>query len=394
MQSGSTPISPFGPIRPPSPMTIPTPLKIAFCITDLDPGGAERALVQLVIRLDRSRFSPHVICLAPAGELTETLLAADVPVTCLNTRRRWDVTVVWRLLRELKKVRPELLQTFLFHANIAGRVASWLARVPHVVSGIRVAERRRNSYLLFDRLTEWMVEKHVCVSQAVVDHSRTMGRLNAAKLCVIPNGVDFDRFSTAAPIDLRPWKIEPDDQIWVTVGRLDPQKGPWDLLNTVEKLHAKHPGLKLLWAGRGPLQADMQQWIDTHQLQNTIHLIGWQDNIPGLLRAAKGFVLFSHWEGMPNVVLEALAAGLPVISTNVEGVAEIINDDQTGWIINSGDDFSVRWDAVLRDPQSAAQVAQAGQQRVRDHFSWDAMAQQYMDLYENLSQPKAGKDSR
>lgn len=375
-------------------MTKSTDIKIAFCITDLDPGGAERALVHLVTRLDRQQFVPHVICLSPAGELAVVLKAAGIPVTCLNARRRWDISVVWRLYRLLRKLRPQILQTFLFHANIAGRVASWLARVPHVVSGIRVAEQRGNSYLRWDRLTEWMVEKHICVSQAVLEHSRSRGQLSPAKLCVIPNGVDFERFASAAPIDLSQWKIEPDDQVWVTVGRLDPQKGPWDLLTAVEKLHAKFPRLKLLWAGRGPLQADMQQWIDTHQLQETIHLIGWQDNIPGLLRAANGFVLFSHWEGMPNVVLEALAAGLPVISTDVEGVAEIINDGQTGWIVKAGDDFSARWDELLRDPLFATQVAQAGQQRVREHFSWESMALQYMDLYQALTQPKAGKDCR
>lgn len=365
-------------------MTALRPITIAFCITDLDPGGAERALVQLVIRLDRNRFEPHVICLSPPGQLVDTLRAADVRVTCLNVRRRWDLFVVWRLFRELRRIRPTILQTFLFHANLAGRIAAWLARVPHVVCGIRVAEKRRNSYLRLDRLTEWMVEKQVCVSEAVREHSLTYGGLNPQKLVVIPNGVDYEKFSSAAPIDFSPWKIEPTDHVWVTVGRLDPQKGPWDLLDAVEKLHANHPRLKLLWAGRGPLQADMQRWIDDHGLQDTIHLVGWQDNIPGLLKAANGFVLCSHWEGMPNVVLEAMAAGLPVISTNVEGVAEIIDDGKTGWIVKSDEDFSNRWDAVLQYPDASSRIAAAGQQKVRQHFSWDAMAEKYMGLYEVL----------
>ena len=365
-------------------MTDKHPIQIALCITDLDAGGAERALVQLVIRLDRTRFSPSVICLSPPGALTETLLAADVPVTCLNARGRRDLGVIWRLFRQLKQKRPGILQTFLFHANLAGRLAAWFARVPHVVSGIRVAEKRRNGHLSLDRRTEWMVAKHVCVSEAVREHSLKVGRLSPTKLVVIPNGVDYERFASATPLDLRPWKIGPADQVWVTVGRLDPQKGPWDLLQAVENLRTKHPRLKLLWAGQGPLQADMQRWINDHRLQDTIHLIGWQDNIPGLLKAAHGFVLSSHWEGMPNVVLEAMAAGLPVISTNVEGVAEIIDDGQTGWIVKAEEDFSTRWDCVLEAPVRAAQVAASGQQRVREHFTWDAMARQYETLYVEL----------
>ena len=366
------------------------PKKIAFCITDLDPGGAERALVQLVTRLDRARFDPHVFCLSPAGELVGGLQSADIPVTCLNARRRWDVGVVWRLSRQLKRLRPDLLQTFLFNANVAGRLAGRWAGVPRIVSGIRVAEQRRNFHLSLDRWTQWMVAKHVCVSQAVADHARRRGRLDPSKLCVIPNGVDFDRFANAKPLDLGPWNIKPGDQVWVTVARLDEQKGPWDLLAAVEALHPRHPELKLLWAGTGPLQAALQQWIVAHHLNDVIQLMGWQSDIAGFFKAAQGFVLASRWEGMPNVVLEALAAGLPVIATKVEGVSEIITDGETGWVVAPADPtdpietISARWDAVLRDPQRSITVALAGQQRVRDHFSWDLMAQRYMDLYDDL----------
>lgn len=363
--------------------------RIAFCITDLDPGGAERALVQLVTRLDRTQFEPHVICLAPPGKLTEPLQTAKIPVICLGARRWWDVSLFWKLSRELKRLQPALLQTFLFHANLAGRLAGWRARVPHIVSGIRVAEQRRNLYLKLDRWTESLVEQHICVSQAVADYSRDRGGLDPTKLRVIPNGVDYETFSTAAPRDLSPWKITADDEVWVTVGRLDTQKGPWDLLAAVEKLHQRHSHLKLLWAGEGPLRQQMQVWINQHGLHDAIQLIGWQDDIPGLLRAARGFVLGSHWEGMPNVVLEAMAAGLPVISTNVEGVSEIITAGETGWLVNDGQDFASCWDTVLKDRTAARQIAAAGQQRVRDRFTWDAMARRYTDLYHELLQADA-----
>ena len=115
---------------------------MAFCITDLDPGGAERALVQLVTRLDRSRWQPSVICLAPRGMLADELEQAEVPVTCLGARHSRNVGMVGRLFHQLRESKPALLQTFLFHANIAGRIAGRLARVPKIVSGIRVAERR------------------------------------------------------------------------------------------------------------------------------------------------------------------------------------------------------------------------------------------------------------
>ena len=362
------------------------PLRIAFVITDLDPGGAERALVHLVTRLDRRRFTPRVWCLSAPGALVSDLEAADVPVSCLNARRKSDIGIVWQLFRQLREWRPALLQTFLFHANLAGRMAGHAAGVPRIVSGIRVAEQRRNAHLKLDRWTEWMVDKHVCVSRAVAEHARNAGKLSARKVCVIPNGVDFDRFAIAEPIDLSPWGISPEDQVWVTVGRLDSQKGPWDLLSTVQNLMTRHPRLKLLWAGQGPLQSEMQRWITHHQLADTIKLIGWQADIPGLLQAADGFVLASHWEGMPNVLLEAMAAGLPVISTDVEGANEIISPHQTGWLVPIGNqqELGRQWSDVLADPSGAAKVAAAGQQHVRHQFSWDQMANQYMHLYAEL----------
>lgn len=291
---------------------------------------------------------------------------------------------MWKLTRELKRLQPALLQTFLFHANLAGRLAGWWARVPHIVSGIRVAERRRNLYLRLDRWTESLVEKHVCVSQAVADYSRERGGLDPKKLRVIPNGVDFDRFATATPQDLSRWKISTDDEVWVTVGRLDPQKGPWDLLNAIQKLHANHPKLKLLWAGEGPLRNQMEKWINLHGLQEVIQLIGWQDDVPGLLRAANGFVLCSRWEGMPNVVLEAMAAGLPVVSTDVEGVSEIIINGETGCIFRRDEDFADRWDTLLKDRQAATRIGAAAQADVRQRFTWDQMARKYIDLYDEI----------
>src|SRR5690349_20961118 len=118
------------------------PIKIAFCITDLDPGGAERALVELVTRMNRRIWKPHVFCLSKPGPLVATLQDAGIETTCFGARNARSILTVYRLYRALKSLQPALVQTYLFHANIAGRIAARMARVPYVVSGIRVAERR------------------------------------------------------------------------------------------------------------------------------------------------------------------------------------------------------------------------------------------------------------
>ena len=157
-------------------------LRLALCITELEPGGAERALVRLATGLDRERFEPVVYCLAgqPAHDrasLVESLEEAGVETHCLDGRgARNAMSVLRRLTRLFRAHRPHVVQTFLFHANLLGRIAARRAGVPRVVCGIRVAERRGRWRLWADRWTSGWVDMNVCVSQAVADFSRSFGR--------------------------------------------------------------------------------------------------------------------------------------------------------------------------------------------------------------------------
>ena len=178
---------------------MPVPRRISFLITELDHGGAERALVRIVTGLDRSLWEPQVISLNNRGPLTEPLKAAGIPVTAIGAGRVRSPRGLWRatigLTQCLKEQRPEVLQTFLFHANITGRLAAKRAGVPVVVSGIRVAEKRGRWRLTLDRLTDHLVSRHVCVSQSVADFSISESGLPESKVVVIPNGVDVERFA-------------------------------------------------------------------------------------------------------------------------------------------------------------------------------------------------------
>ena len=367
----------------------PSPVPIAFCITDLDRGGAEQALVQIVTRLDRNEWAPHVFCLAGEGELAAPLREAGVPVTCLNAKRWWNAGVLFRLRREMRRLRPAVLQTFLYHANILGRVAGRMARVPVVVSGIRVAERRSRFRLWFDRVTERWVARHVCVSEGVAKFSIETGRLSPEKVVVIPNGVDFERFATAEPADLSEFGIGPESRVLLFVGRLDPQKGIRGLLESMRELssRASFAGTHLLFVGHGPSRGEIERFVRDDHLERCVHLLGRRNDVPALMRAADCLVLPSLWEGMPNVVLEAMAVGLPVVATAVEGTAELVRDGETGLLVPAGDReaLSAAIDAVLCDGESAARRGQSAQDHVSKRFTWEGIAKQYADLYRDLS---------
>lgn len=362
------------------------PIRVAFCITDLDPGGAERALVQLVTRLDRKRWLPALYCLSAPGPLVEPLQAAGIPVACLGARHAGHLGVILRLRRELCRFQPELLQTFLFHANFAGRIAGRLAGVPHLVAGIRVAEKRGRMHLWLDRLTNGLVERNVCVSQAVADFSMRVAGLRPEKVVVIPNGVDLSAFADVPPADLTPFEIPPGSRVLIAVGRLDPQKGLEFLLDAMPQIVSQDHRVHLLLVGTGPLRPAIERWIGGKGLAGNVHLAGWRADVPSLLRASHALVLASLWEGMPNAVLEAMAAGLPVVATCVEGTTELVRDRETGRLVAPGSagELALAITEILQNPGRAAAMGQAGQNRVRAEFSWEKAVARYDALYASL----------
>ena len=300
-------------------------------ITELDPGGAERALTQLVLYLDKSEWEPHVICLGPHGHFAAVLESANIPVICLNARGVFSVPrVLVRLWRELSRLRPAIVQTFLFHANLLGRIAARLAGVKIVVSGLRVAEHRSPWYGRLDRWTTRLVTTNVCVSQGVADFSKNVVGLNAARLVVIPNGVDFERFANAKPADLRQFGFPAGSRVFIAIGRLEYQKGFDVLIESIALLKPFPDNLFFLVVGDGPDLDKLQLLAGKHRITDHIHFAGRREDIPSLLAACSALILSSRWEGMPNVVLEAMAAGRPVIATQVEGIPELVRDGVTG----------------------------------------------------------------
>lgn len=363
-----------------------TPIPIAFCITGLQPGGAERALVQIVKRLNREKWAPVVYSLTGTGPLVADLQAAGIPTEILHADTAWDVSIIRKLAGKFKEQKPVLLQTFLFHANLAGRIAARLSGVPHVVSGIRVSEKRKNGHLLLDRLTNRLVDLNICVSQSVAEFSVRQGKLPESKVTVIPNGVDFELFATAEALDLSPWDIPADAKVVLFVGRLDPQKAPGDLLTAFGRFAETAPDFHLLFVGEGPLKTELQQSANQLPCAERIHFAGWQSQVPQLMRAADCLVLPSLWEGMPNVVLEAMASGLPVISTDVDGVSELIQPGEQGTLVAQGSPAEIQQALQTMSTQPALfrKMAENAQDTVKKEFTWDSIAHKYEQVYEKI----------
>ncbi len=261
---------------------------------------------------------------------------------------------------------PHIVQSFLFHANVVGPWAAHRAGVPHVLSGIRVAERQSGWHLRMARWSDRWVDKHVCVSQSVREFSAADGGLPAHKLLVIPNGVDLTKFSSdgAAPLDLH---IPQGRRLIACVGRLESQKNlPW-LFERLPAIFAAHGDYDLLLVGEGPQRATLQQLAARLGIVDRVLFAGYRDDVPAILAASDVLVLPSRWEGMPNVVLEAMAAAKPVVATDVEGVSELLGPAAAQQVVRPGhaEAFAAKLRLILSDKALAAALGSGNRQRCR-----------------------------
>jgi glycosyltransferase involved in cell wall biosynthesis len=363
------------------------PVAVALVITDLDVGGAERALAALATRLDPQRWRPGVFCLGEAGPLAEVVRRANLPCECLGVSRRNPVQAIGRLARSLRRFAPQLVQSFMFHANLAARLAAPWAGSPWVVGGLRVAEHQKKWHLMLDRLTAPLATGSVCVSQGVLRFSRDVARLNPSRLTVIPNGIDPVPFDRAPPLPRSMIGVPDDAHLALYVGRLDPQKGLPDLLNAAERVIAHRPDWHLALAGDGPHSGWLERQVaERAPLRDKVHRLGPRDDVPSLLRSADLLVHPSLWEGMPNAVLEAMAARLPVVGTAVEGTEDLIVPGRTGWLVPAGDVAALSQALIeaADSPERRRRFGEAGRLRVETDFSLEATVSAYERLWAGI----------
>jgi starch synthase (maltosyl-transferring) len=289
-----------------------------------------------------------------------------------------------RLARSLQRFGPQLMQSFMFHANVAARLAAPWARCQWVLGGLRVAEHQKHRHLLVDRLTARMGVGSVCVSQGVLKFSREVAQLDPARLTVIPNGIDPGLLDAALPVPRAKIGVADDAFLALSVGRLDVQKGIPDLIEAAERVIEQRPNWHLVLAGDGPNRDWLlAQLAERPLLRANVHWLGHREDIPGLLKAADLLVHASHWEGMPNAVLEAMAARRPVVGTSVEGTEDLVVPGQTGWLVQPHDVTALS-QALVEAADSAdrgRRYGEAGRLRAEHEFSLDRTVAAYEQLW-------------
>ncbi len=365
-----------------------TKVKILHLTTDSRIVGTEKNIIDLVTHLDKDRYENIVVALMPGRELMNKLRALGIKAECLAMRSKFDLLEGFRLYRVIKDGRADILHTYLFHANILGRVVGKLARAPVIISSIRVMERRRH-HLWIDWLTNWMVDVETCVCEAVREFTIQKARIRPEKLVTILNGIDVEQYDLNIDTGDKKKELGVDSNypILGVAGRLHEQKGHVYLLKAMPWIIREHPKAVLLVAGDGPLRRKLENLCSKLLIDTKIKFLGIRYDIKEIMSMVDVFILPSLWEGMPNVLLEAMALGRAIVATRVGGVEELIDDGASGILVAPGDEEQLAEAiiGILARPNGGGVLGREARKEVSRKFSPENMVSGTEKLYERFS---------
>lgn len=380
-------------------------MNILFLVTQMERAGAQKAILSLAADIDAQGHQVCVVTMYDKGGCAESLQQEwNLPIVDLKMKDPGErhplaklshfVRGLWRLRRLMRERSIDVLQTFSHYSNMIGPPVGSISGVPIRVSSQRASLREAPTWL---RRIDAAVANSSCVHMmtAVSDATRRFcieeEGIRPEKLLTIRNGINPQPWLPADSPDQRRDRrrelgIGADAGVVTTISRLHPQKGHRFLLDAAENILALNPACRFLIVGDGESRGEIEAAVRARGLQAAIHLLGVRSDIPQLLWLSDVFVLPSLWEGLPNVLLEAMAAGIPVVATDVDGVSEIVDDGKTGILIPPKDPDAIASavNRLLHDEALADSLRRAARQAVTERFSPVKTTASYLELYSRL----------
>ena len=362
-------------------------------------GGAERTLVDLVNDLDHDEYDVTIWTIFSTNPL-ESELDTAVTVRSLTDAGQFENGTIGGVETPLAYViaplrfcvaawreDPDVIQSFLFYGNVIVRIAGLLCSAK-VITGIRsVPDSEPLVRRLLDKVT-------LPLSDAIVSNS-TAGREFAIErgakpddVAVVYNGRNVDTYRSATPAALHEELDIPADATVVgTVGRLLERKGHFDLLEAWATVEDELPDAHLVFAGDGRDRQDLEQRIEDLDCTDSVHLLGTRDDVPSLLNAMDVFVFPSHFEGLPGAVIEAMAAGLPIVATPVDGNSDLLENYRSGLFVDVRSPKQIAWATIrlANHPDFAAELGTTASARAAEQFTVAAMVDGFETVYRRVS---------
>lgn len=365
--------------------------RVLQVVDSLAPAGAQRIVLDVAELMTKSKVSITVVSLVDAGQhsLRAQVEGVGAQVVVIPTGNEHGLIDLRRLVRVVTFMRRghfDLVQTHLCYANTIGCVAARLAGIPVVAT---LHSTRRQHKWSKERLEALALRSSasmvVAVGRSVAEAHR--GKVGDERMVVLPNGV-----RSAVPLSAeqrRALRVEVSGDtsrpLLLSAGRLAPEKGFKDVIRALLVVRRHHPNVMLAVAGSGDQHGELTELISALGLGQSVRLLGWRDDLPRLLSAADGFVSGSYWEGLPIAVLQAMAAGLPVVATGVGELPLLLGEDR-GLLVRVSDvpGLAGAVSALLDNPAEARRRGKAAGQHVAAHYGEERWGRSLLALYQSL----------
>lgn len=355
--------------------------RILHIIQSLDNGGCENMLLRTLPQL--SEFEHVIITLKKSGDLAEKFRVSGIPITNALCASPFDFTSILRLRQLVSEMKPDGIITYLFHADFLGRfILRGITQAP-IVPFLRTTYNHPRYWIarLFECLTKPLVGHYLANSEAVKDFYVQHIGVASERITVIPNGIDTVYFDQLAPDpELRvSLSLSQDDFVIICVANLHPNKGHRFLLEAFESLWLEFPKTKLLLVGDGEERENIEVMIQSFQSKNAIQMLGRRNDVPALLRLSNLFVLPTLFEGQSNAILEAMAASVPVITTDIPENRCIIKDSITGLLVPKNDSTAIAeaLRKLLSDTTFRKSLTNNAHDTIRNHHSLSSIRESW-----------------
>lgn len=373
-------------------------VRVCHLITEVDLGGADRGLTNLVRSSDPRRFSHAVISMTKIGSLGKQVAAEHVVYDLGMRRGVPSPTAFFRLVRILRRLNPHVLHSWMYHANLMGLLAAWMAGVPRVIWNIHASNL---DFTYYRRLTRSVVKFGALLSRfadrivVVADRGKTAHQAYGyadTRMVVIPNGFDLDLFKpdpTAYAAVRRELGFTNDILLIGLIARFDPMKDHETFFKAASLLKDREPRVHFLLAGEGvdPENAQLCCLVRKHGLDSRVHLLGLRSDVQRLLAALNIAALSSAFgEAFPRAIGEAMACEVPCVVTDVGDSARLVGE--IGIVVPPRDPSALAdaWTRLLAKSEDERRaLGRAARERIASHFSQQEITKRYEQLYAEIA---------